>query len=374
MDKLKEGRAFLADLYPLKLRVETLENIFSLLFLTNENIREDMVAGLSDSGEEGAVPESRNGSRLGSRDNLSTLESTLEKSYTPSPNPESRQDEFTFTDQPRPKPQSQEPAVELGTTPVKVEVEKGKISDEDEGEVEMKETLLGTFSITKTELKDTSSDYPKKNSGNWSTNSAGSTGSVYKIGFTANPYIVRDMLATLKDCLSDLSSAKFRLTSTQQLSKDPATKYRPTTPQQDPTNSPTDYQQLQAKEEALNLHVMSSVDSGQLQQRTSRLSQSVSEASWRFQLVVPGHLPSEVGRIQTEKAPSDGESHDEEESGMEQISSLFLRMSEINLYSTFSTFSLCLGTYVMHLISLHFAWITYINMHFFVHVYLDSIF
>ena len=272
------------------------------------------------------MPESRNGSRLGSRDNLSTLESTLEKSYTLSPNPESRQDEFTFTDQPRPKPQSQEPVVELCTTPVKVEVEKGKISDEDEGEVEMKETLLGTFSITKTELKDTSSDYPKKNSGNWSTNSAGSTGSVYKIGFTANPYIVRDMLATLKDCLSDLSSAKFRLTSTQQLSKDPATKYRPTTPQQDPTNSPTDYQQLQAKEEALNLHVMSSVDSGQLQQRTSRLSQSVSEASWRFQLVVPGHLPSEVGRIQTEKAASDGESHDEEESGMEKISSLFLRM------------------------------------------------
>ena len=54
MKKLNATKNCLSNIHPLRFRVELLENIFSMLFLTNEDVRQD-VGVYSDSGEEGAI-------------------------------------------------------------------------------------------------------------------------------------------------------------------------------------------------------------------------------------------------------------------------------------------------------------------------------
>lgn len=298
IELLHEGKKFLTEIYPLKLRVETLENIFSLLFLTNENIRED-VACMSDSGEEGATPESRNGSRGGSRENISHL--NLSHEGTPGPSPASRSHsdtEFSFETGKSPNSHGPLPTPEVdANAPVKAEVEVGSVIRS-----ETRTTPVGIFSITKTELKGSGPDSSaKKTSGNVSNNSAGSTASAYKIGFISNPYIVRDVLMVLKECLVDLRAAKYRLIDQQSdaqkselQSKSDDVKSR--------SNLPTTAAHTVRTEDALNTALTSSIGQDLLQQRMSRLSQVVNEALWRFQLIVDSQLPSTLGKISMEKS------------------------------------------------------------------------
>ena len=93
---------------------------------------------------------------------------------------------------------------------------------------------------------------------------------------------MRDILATLKESLLDLSAAKFSLQG--QLTGE--------------TNKQTEQAVIsKEEEELLAQHVFSSVDQGALQSRISRLTQYISEATWRYQLVSHDWLPQEIGKV-----------------------------------------------------------------------------
>ena len=300
---LQAAREHLSKLHPLTLRVETLENLFSLLFLTNENIQEEDT-GVSDSGEEGAVSESR----ASSRENLEFDPAAPDGEVPRGDFPSSRS---SLTDDNTPlwstrRRHSTEGSVPAASVNVVIQPD-SPLHDGDmvlkQDPQGMKTTSVGIFSFSTMELKDTSSDIAKKNSGNLSTNSAGSTGSVYKVGFIANEYIVRDVLATFKDCLLDLNAAKFRLMGQQRF---------------DLNTKQTNDDSLNADQELediLSQHVLTSVERAHLQQRIGRLSQYVSEATWRFQLVSHDWLPSETGKIMLEKPSVVGEGFSDEETG-----------------------------------------------------------
>ncbi len=297
--KLEQGREHLAKLYPLTFRVETLENIFALLFATNEDIQEEVAAGISDSGEESAVG-SRGTSQGGSRENLSSLGSVndFDNPDLPHKNLEvTDENTFLWTNQKEgtkdqievktsedshkpgelPMPKSNSPKLKTAS-PKASSSPKQKIS-------ETRDTVYGGFSISKIELKEqpysSTGLEGKKISGNHSGNSNTSTGSAYKIGFVSNEYFVRDLLSILKECLLDLSATKFSLlgktTDTSRL------------PKGDAISKET--------EDFLTLHVQSSVSISELQHRISLLTQRVSEASWRYQLVSHDWIPQEVGKV-----------------------------------------------------------------------------
>ena len=164
----------MAGLYPLAYRVEVLENIFSLLFVTHEALAE---VGSWDSGEEGG---DEAGTRFANPDTPGMC-SSFGDSLTPSA-PLSPMDS-TF------KPFSPYLTMRQSTGVGSV------------NQAERNKAGRNLFSLTDSRLQEVLEEglgQKVRNSGSMSNTSNTSTNSAYRIGFLANSYIVRDLLSVLK--------------------------------------------------------------------------------------------------------------------------------------------------------------------------------
>jgi zinc finger FYVE domain-containing protein 26 len=283
--KLKAGKEQVSKLHPLSYRVETLENTFSLLFMTQEDVQEAVILH-TDSGED--MPEDPNCSidcadsaMLSIDSNLHSLNSTYE---TISESELDDHDKLTMITNKlwrisRLKSENDlDVSVKLDSSAVEI----GNVSYDEPfqnstARVERKvrrerSSTPGRKSSTegKSEVKNHVEDL--------SNISTGSTSSTYKIGFIANQYIVRDFLAMLNECLLELDSAMYRLIGEKVDMKESLGTSK-------------------SIQKALNRHMKCTVSEDNLQSRISRLRQYVSEAQWRFQLVSHDQIPSEPGKV-----------------------------------------------------------------------------
>ena len=283
MKKLKATKNCLSNIHPLRFRVELLENMFSTLFVTNEDVRQD-VSAYSDSGEEGAI-DSRGLSRSASHGSTSSSVIPHIKEDVPV---EDASHFFSISDENvmlwSDKTSSANTSVETVLSSSTLQLRDPLLSPVKS--TKEKHSQGESSSVSRVELKDmpsTNVNQRRKASGNASVTSNASTNSVYKIGFLANEYIVRDVLHTIKDCLVELNATKFKLMNNSDDSSNEA--------------SVIGIAERRQMESSLNKSIISDVCEETLQQRISKLQQCVSEATWRFQLASHSWLPSEAGDI-----------------------------------------------------------------------------
>ena len=283
MKKLNATKNCLSNIHPLRFRVELLENIFSTLFVTNEDVRQDVY---SDSGEEGAI-DSRGLSR-------STSHGSTSSSVIPRIKEDVAVEDashfFSISDENvmlwSDKTSSANTSVETVLSSNTLQLRDPLLSPVKSTSTKETHSQGESSTVSRVELKDmpsTDVNQRRKASGNASVTSNASTNSVYKIGFLANEYIVRDVLHTIKDCLVELNATKFKLMNNSDDSSNEAS-----------VIGITERRQM---EFSLNKSIISDVCEEKLQQRISKLQQCVSEATWRFQLASHNWLPSEPGDI-----------------------------------------------------------------------------
>ena len=261
---LVAGKNHLSKIYPLTYRMEVFENLFSLLFTTHEDVQEMTSPGQLhwDSGDEDAEDKRRSWDSQRDADGETSLLSSLPESVTPvvplSP---------VYTDDVDLLPQDH--------------------TDTRKDSQVKNEDLNLQFQEHDPKEHSSGLEGRKRGSGPGSTNSNASTSNMYAIGFVANEFIVRDVLHILKELLVDISAEMYTLHIDKQGLK--------STEHKDPVIEHTKKIDL-----SLSECVNCSIEPGNLQGRVSRLTQCVSEALWRFQLVSHDHVPKEVGKVPTD--------------------------------------------------------------------------
>ena len=272
--KLRDTKDHLTKLHPLTFRVEVMENIFSLLFVMHEDLQESSMINEFDSGEEGAQTESKRSSQ----DMISEEEVS----------PQICDNNFFTTNS---DSQSKDQNVSVGANYDEPFVEKPVVF----------QPVVKTISASHDQVFDDSNKHGQ-NASNMNHNfvkqlrsrkiSVGATGEkglVSKFGFLVNEYIVRDILAMLKDSLVDLGAVRYQLMGAQKsevLQKTDNKTMDDGTPNVDA-----------AVEHSLTQLVKSSISEDALQPRLTRLTQYVHEAQWRFQLVSHDQLPRQSGVV-----------------------------------------------------------------------------
>ncbi|XP_038075266.1 zinc finger FYVE domain-containing protein 26-like isoform X2 [Patiria miniata] len=270
LQHLREARHQLSLLYPLTYRVETLENIFSLLFTRSEDafVRK---AAMSDSGgEEGIVDEEWQNK------SVTSLESTPKNEH------------FTFN---------------LGAEllPVGLSSSDSKLLDAPRpAQVEMLTESMSTGvmeSLMSAEKRDRTSSgsivakrsNTERSSESHSQHSSNSLGPV-KICFVADEDIIDALLSTLKECLADLAEARYSLAG--------------------PSAS---VEVLQEAGGRLMKYMHCSVSTSTMAQRISQLTQRVNEAWWRYRLVsqATGSQNASQGSANGNRPVRDSSSDDE---------------------------------------------------------------
>ena len=305
--KLREGSKHLREIFPLTVRLEVLENIFSLIFVKHDSFEESPLI-MSDSGDEGteepnSYPSSHAG-KFSSPSSPTSTPSSLNPFFPQESQSLENSDEYMnswivvpekniVTNDPRGV--NQEAAIKdiLSGNDNASKTSKERSSSPDllttqgvKQEPEYKKTSVGLYSITTAQLKDSLSGAqsapPTMVSGQLSANSSCSTTSVGRIGFVCNEFLVRDILHILKDALVDLSALRYTFLGQHNTT----------------TTSESNLPVIPAKLESdLTNCVECGVESSSLQHRLTRLTQYVSEAQWRLQLVTPDWIPIPCGKV-----------------------------------------------------------------------------
>ncbi|ESP02327.1 hypothetical protein LOTGIDRAFT_238051 [Lottia gigantea] len=265
--KLTAVKDHLRQLHPLTFRVETMENLFSLLFVTHEDFNSDYVQDNDSGDEEGEVG-----------NKLSTSEISIQSDEEPPPVTKKFSFSRSNSRSDKPTKPSQNMTSSLNYDEPFDDSKKNLTSQSMQQTIASQspdpiDTPTKKLSITLTSLR-------KFSTANKSSDFSSSVNSNnMKIGFLANDYIVRDVLAMLKDSLTDLNSAKFTLLGKDSESRSVTTEV-PVSP---------------ATERLLTQHIKSSITLDILPQRITRLTQLIHEAQWRFQLVCNDSIPRQTG-------------------------------------------------------------------------------
>ncbi|KAI8788313.1 zinc finger FYVE domain-containing protein 26 [Biomphalaria glabrata] len=278
--KLRETRNHLAQLQPLTYRLEVLENIFSLLFVTHEDLQD--VLDLETDDENDDIKKS-------SFENLDSLNISLFSDEEPAPKVSppkiSKSVEETVKSFPLPKTSSSLdydiPFVDSNSQPAydtlpessyfTLEFEHLKKAEQYNQKISPENTILS-----------------KKKRKRRRSNSESSPNLL--LGFLANEYLVRDLLHLLKTALADMNAAKFSIQS------------KLSTVSSKELNRPSKQRLVDpALEAALQGSLKTSIQPEQLVQRTTKLTQAIHEAWWRFQLVAHDAIPREAGHILPER-------------------------------------------------------------------------
>ena len=297
-EKLTCAKFYLAKMQPLTFRVEIMENVFSLLFLTHEDVQEAMLVSEYNSDEvDDKSYRSSTGtgvdspSPVGQGSLVFDLPKVAFQSVTDEPT--SMDYDVPFEDVQRHK-KSASIGVDISAVEQKLEKVKENIS-------KSREKLFGD----KLHVEVKNERRHSSLSENISSVSNCSNFSFDDFGFIVNEYLVRDILALLKDSLVDLTAAKFKLYGSRQDSRE----------RLKPVHEVKDYQSLDVDlevEETLSYIMKSSVTKETLQKRISQLQKYTSEAQWRYQLVVNDLIPKQVGEVLKEQVLKTGDSSDEE--------------------------------------------------------------
>ncbi|CAG5123694.1 unnamed protein product, partial [Candidula unifasciata] len=306
--RLKETRDHLAQLQPLNYRLEVMENIFSLLFVTHEDICDpNGFAELEPSDD-------NEGSKLGSSDNLPLESSILSEEDSP------QDEQLLEQSKSEAKPGDRSPP--SPTTGVVHERSRGASLDYDmpyidpyqkhNDSVAFSEPPQSSYFTASPEIQNRASEFKKpvleifKQAHRESVQLARKPRKKRKrldsepapdtiVGFLCNEYVVRDILHLLKDALSDLNIAKFALSgktfdlAKRDIFRAPKSK-QPSVPSVDLNLEPI-----------LQVHIPTSILPESLPKRITKLTQAVHEAWWRFQLIAHEAFPRQPFQILPEQ-------------------------------------------------------------------------
>ncbi|XP_067681511.1 uncharacterized protein [Haliotis asinina] len=280
--KLMDTQNHLKKLHPLTYRVEVLEDIFSLLFATHRDVQESSNATDFDS-DEGH----EDGSKRNSQENMSLNTSLISEEDT---SPLAQKTDF-YSSQPPSLSSQSAPVRGLGYDEPFYEDPPAQVSQSVHKKVRVPQDQLAE-EVRKSASALLNSDNTKKiNSATGKRAHVTGQGidkcAVFKLGFLANEYLVRDLLAMLKESLLDINAVRYKLTGQKSdLGKKSEQKANTDALHVTP-----------AMEEALTQVVKSSVVPETLQKRLTRLTQYIHEAQWRFQLVSHDQLPKQPGQV-----------------------------------------------------------------------------
>ncbi|XP_053395117.1 zinc finger FYVE domain-containing protein 26-like [Mercenaria mercenaria] len=291
-DTISQTKRYLSKLQPLTFRVEILENIFSLLFLTHEDVQETLLISEYESDE---GDENKSLSKSGSTGLITPLSSPMKGSF------EMKVPEVMVGNSSRNELNIDYdvPFEEVESTAQK-EIDMHKVEEALEG--------MKTKIFEKSRKLKEDSQYEGRHSSvseNISSISTNSSLNLDTIGFIANEYTVRDILAMLKDCILDVSAAKFQIYGNKADARERYRSSREVTPVR---SSEIDIN----TEEALCRLVQSSISMDMLQKRITQLERYTSEAHWRYQLVSDENIPRSPGAVLQEVVMTTGDSSDEE--------------------------------------------------------------
>ena len=294
LPKLAKAKEHVSKIFPLCFRLETVENLFSLIFLNSSLKIEESVLS---SGEEGAADPKVG--ILTPQMSGSYIESVA-SSVTESPviNAESpkfmeiKSAEILVDSKTEPKFQGEEsPDSKMERKQTDNEFADSKPESKGGKMSEVIASVLET--TTPRRGSDTGALRRGSESGTYtylSTNSTGSNPNSSKVGFLAADYLVRDILTVVKQSLSDLNTTRAALQSNGanvDLNLPPGT--------------------VDLEKELRKL--VWSITEEEVSGRASRLGQYISEAQWRLQLVCS--VPLQYGQMAQANQMLDDSTDDE---------------------------------------------------------------
>lgn len=299
---LQQTKMYLQKLQPLTLRVELLENVFSLLFLTHEDIQETLLVSEyeSDVGDDNKSVRSMSTGMVTPGSLMLTLSDEV-KTADDIKQPEERTVSPLETNSSRTSMAYDVPFLEKNSV-----TDDKKVIDMDK----VGEALENMKSSIKNKQRGQSDDghldgRRSSISENVSSMSTSSSVNLDSHGFVVNSYLVRDILAMLKECIVDVSAAKYHIYGNK---TDVRERYR--APRDAVIKGSVDVDP--AVEEPLCHLVKSSVTMDTLQKKIAQLERYTSEAHWRYQLVVDEHIPKSPGEVLKKVIVSTGGSSDDE--------------------------------------------------------------
>ncbi len=240
--RIQEAKDHISSVNPLSYRLEILENVFSLLFVTYDDVV-DIATDPDESSEEGEI---------GDRPSQEAPASPGMVSLNP-------EDEelHLMSIQPERIPEA-DPGIKSRLS--KSLFPSAQSRDED--------SIAKSKGLSK-------SGTGQKEAGNdvQSASSHTSSSSNHKIGFLADEYLTRDILLTLKECLAELANRKSDMESGKSL------------PDQ------------RSNAEKLAADVRCDISGSQFASRLGRLTQYVSEALWKFQITCGDWVPREFASL-----------------------------------------------------------------------------
>lgn len=292
-EKLNCAKTYLALIQPLTFRIEIMENLFSLLFLTHEDIKETVVSEYNSDEVDDKSFRSSTGTGIDSPSpkRLDSMVFELPKVAV-----ETVSSEYSSTAYDIPFEDVQK---QRKTSGLNIEQVEQKLENIKENISKSRDKLFGK------NLQVHREGHRSSFSGNISSVSNASNLSIDHFGFVVNEYLVRDILALLKDSLLDVTAAKFQLYGNRHDSKE-----RLPTGHEVRDSRSVDLDQ--EVEESLSYILKSSVSKESLQKRISQLQKYTSEAQWRYQLIVNDLIPKQVGDVLKDTVVKTGDSSDEE--------------------------------------------------------------
>ncbi|KAL4238418.1 hypothetical protein ACF0H5_003126 [Mactra antiquata] len=297
-NKLEQAKSYLSKLQPLTLRVEILENIFSLLFLTHEDIQETITLSEYNSDE----GDDNKGTHSNSTDLVTPILSPLKGSL------ELRENVTLVNDSSVTEINMEYDVPFEELSAVKKNGEsfgKGKL---DMNKVEKALENIKSSIQAKRNLRKEAASGDGRNSSvseNISSMSTCSSINLDTIGFIVNDYVVRDIIAMLKLCIVNVSAARFQLYGNK---SDARERHRSAKESVSVDSPDIDLN----TEEALCRLVKSSITTDSLQKHITQLERYTSEAHWRYQLVSNENIPKSAGQVLKEVVMTAGDSSDEE--------------------------------------------------------------
>ncbi|XP_052767439.1 zinc finger FYVE domain-containing protein 26-like isoform X2 [Mya arenaria] len=298
--KFNQVKQYLARLQPLTLRVELLENIFSLLFLTHEDLQE-MYQTSEYNSDEGDDNKSVRSASTGVV--TPAVLSPLKHSSSTGKLPQVLVDNLPLKDL---SAAYDVPYLDLSTSAeIKSSVDAKRPSIDMDKVGKALETLKTDIVRNRSRNSGDLDGRQSSISENISSISTSSSVNFDTVGYIANEYLVRDILALLKGCILDVSAAKYHIHGSKGDTRDRYKSANEAAAKMVPEVDPD-------IEDALCHLVKSSVTVETLQKRITQLERFTSEAHWRYQLVSDEHIPRMPGEILPEVVMATGGSSDEE--------------------------------------------------------------
>ena len=287
--KLRKTREHLSLIQPMAYRLEVMEDIFSLLFVTSADLNTDGSAIDMETDDENDSKQSSldniggdslNISCVSEEDGLNVGDSLPDKGKTEASTPSTGQISNSQSspnaglEYDVPFVDSHQHAADSIATPEPSKSAYFTLGDENQGEPEATARHTSPTRLPRRRKKRVTSETQANDI----------------VGFLANEYLSRDILNMLRDALNDFNTARSSLSGKALENRRDITGASRAKPSAvDPLI-----------EEALQANIVTSVQPASLPKRLTKLTQAVHEAWWRLQLVAHEAFPRMPGQLLSE--------------------------------------------------------------------------